>query len=71
MIKMVREHYLRYCRLSCLCLGGEGHKGKVSKLENWNSTCPRSAVSVIWEHGVENLYRIGFEGMVSGCGSLS
>ena len=51
--------------------GGEGHKGKVTKIESWNGSSPRSAASVVWDHGVENLYRIGFEGMVSGWGMLS
>ena len=46
------------------CLGGDGHKGKVTKVESWTSTCPRSGAYVVWENGVENLYRIGFEGMV-------
>ena len=47
-----------------LCLGGDGHKGKVTKVESWTSTCPQSGAYVVWENGVENLYRIGFEGMV-------
>ena len=51
--------------------GGEGHKGKVTKIESWNGASPRSAASVVWDHGVENLYRIGFEGMVSGWSMLS
>ena len=46
------------------CVGGDGHKGKVTKVEGWTSICPRSGAFVVWENGVENLYRIGFEGMV-------
>lgn len=42
--------------------GGAGKRGRVESIKNWSATCPRSAVFVIWDSGVKNLYRIGFEG---------
>ena len=45
--------------------GGEGRKGKVTEAQDWNSTTPCSAVFVVWDNGSKNLYRVGFEGMVS------
>ena len=46
--------------------GGKGHKGKVTELTDWDDTSFRSAVYVMWESNKKNLYRLGFEGQVSG-----
>ena len=48
-----------------LCLGGAGHKGKVTEVQDWSGGSVRSAAYVIWDSGTKNLYRVGFEGMVS------
>ena len=45
--------------------GGEGKRGKVTAIENWSASCPRSGVFVVWDNATKNLYRVGFEGMVS------
>ena len=45
--------------------GGEGRKGKVTEMQDWNSSTPSSAAFVVWDNGAKNLYRVGFEGMVS------
>ncbi len=45
--------------------GGEGKKGKVTAIECWSPSYPRSGVFVVWDNAVKNLYRVGFEGMVS------
>ena len=43
--------------------GGKGKKGKITEVQSWNSTKPRSAAYVLWDNGDRNLYRIGFDGM--------
>lgn len=43
--------------------GGNGKRGKLAELQDWSSSCPRSAGYVIWDSGAKNLYRVGFEGM--------
>ena len=43
--------------------GGKGKKGKITEVQSWNSTKPRSAAYVLWDNGERNLYRIGFDGM--------
>ena len=45
--------------------GGVGHKGKVTEVQPWSGGSVRSAAYVIWDSGTKNLYRVGFEGMVS------
>ena len=35
-------------------------------LQDWSAASPRSAAYVLWDNGAKNLYRVGFEGMVSG-----
>ena len=32
---------------------------------------PRSGVFVVWDNGAKNLYRVGYEGMVSTCVRVS
>lgn len=44
--------------------GEAGRRGKVSEIQDWSVTTPRSAAYVNWENGAKNLYRMGFEGMV-------
>jgi hypothetical protein len=36
-----------------------------SYLQDWSAASPRSAAYVLWDNGAKNLYRVGFEGMVS------
>uniref|UniRef100_UPI0035901ADB E3 ubiquitin-protein ligase MIB1-like n=1 Tax=Myxine glutinosa TaxID=7769 RepID=UPI0035901ADB len=44
--------------------GGQDKRGKVIETRDWCEAQPRSAVCVRWECGSENLYRMGFLGMV-------
>ena len=55
------------CLNAFIAAGGEGRKGKVTEIQDWNSTTPCSAAFVVWDNGSKNLYRVGFEGMVSEC----
>lgn len=34
-------------------------------MQDWSAASPRSAAHVLWDNGAKNLYRVGFEGMVS------
>lgn len=43
--------------------GGPGRRGKVTEIQDWSTTSPRSAAYVLWDNGAKNLYRLGFEGM--------
>lgn len=45
-------------------LGGPGRRGKVTEVQDWSTTSPRSAAYILWDNGAKNLYRLGFEGMV-------
>ena len=44
--------------------GGPGRRGKVTEIQDWSTTSPRSAAYILWDNGAKNLYRLGFEGMV-------
>nr|CAB3263829.1 E3 ubiquitin-protein ligase MIB1 [Phallusia mammillata] len=44
--------------------GGNGRKGKVTKVQDWTSQNLRSAAYVLWDVGAKNLYRVGYEGMM-------
>ncbi|CAF1398630.1 unnamed protein product [Didymodactylos carnosus] len=44
--------------------GDDSKRGKITDLQDWSKTHPRSGVYVIWDNNRENLYRVGFEGMV-------
>ncbi|PAA50284.1 hypothetical protein BOX15_Mlig014167g1 [Macrostomum lignano] len=44
--------------------GGSGKRGKVTEVQDWCPDAPRSAAYVLWDSGVKNLYRVGYEGMV-------
>ena len=46
-------------------LGDPGRRGKITEIQDWSGTSPRSAAYVMWDSGTKNLYRVGFEGMVS------
>lgn len=48
-----------------LSVGGPGRRGKVTEIQDWSACCPRSAAYILWDNGAKNLYRLGFEGMVS------
>ena len=43
--------------------GGNGRKGKVTEIQDWSATSPRSAAYTVWDNGLRNMYRLGFEGM--------
>jgi E3 ubiquitin-protein ligase mind-bomb len=43
----------------------EKRAGKVIEIQDWSRTSPRSAAYVVWDNNRENLYRVGFDGMVS------
>ncbi|XP_072016181.1 E3 ubiquitin-protein ligase MIB1-like [Amphiura filiformis] len=43
--------------------GGNGRRGKVTEIQDWSATSPRSAAYVLWDNGAKNLYRVGYEGM--------
>nr|CAG4651647.1 EOG090X02DA [Triops cancriformis] len=43
--------------------GGNGRRGKVTEIQDWSASSPRSAAYVIWDNSAKNLYRVGFEGM--------
>lgn len=51
--------------------GGNGRRGKVTEIQDWSAASPRSAAYVVWDNGAKNLYRVGFEGMVSDTPSLN
>ena len=44
--------------------GGNGKRGKVTEIQDWSATSPRSAAYITWDNGAKNLYRVGFQGMV-------
>uniref|UniRef100_H2YAP2 RING-type E3 ubiquitin transferase n=1 Tax=Ciona savignyi TaxID=51511 RepID=H2YAP2_CIOSA len=44
--------------------GGNGRKGKITKIQDWTSQNLRSAAYVLWDVGAKNLYRVGYEGMM-------
>ncbi len=48
-----------------LLLGEPGRRGKITEIQDWNASSPRSAAYVLWDTGTKNLYRVGYEGMVS------
>ena len=37
----------------------------MTEVQDWSGGSVRSAAYVIWDSGTKNLYRVGFEGMVS------
>lgn len=43
--------------------GGTSRRGKVTEIQDWSSSNPRSAAYVLWDNGAKNLYRVAFEGM--------
>lgn len=47
--------------------GGTGRRGKITDIQDWSAANPRSAAYVVWDNAAKNLYRVGFEGMVSEC----
>ena len=40
------------------------HHGKITEIKEWHISNPRSAVSVVWDVGRKNQYRVGFCGKV-------
>ena len=40
-------------------------RGKVIEIKDWSVNSPKSGVLVVWDNGAKNVYRLGFEGMVS------
>ena len=45
-------------------LGGEGKRGRVIQIQDWDHNYPGSGVLVEWENGYRNLYRLTFRGKV-------
>ena len=43
----------------------------MTEQQEWVSGVPRSGVFVVWDNGAKNLYRVGYEGMVSTCVRVS
>lgn len=37
----------------------------MTEIQDWSAASPHSAAYVLWDNGAKNLYRVGFEGMVS------
>lgn len=64
---MVRSVACCMCCTMCVLVtpGGLGKRGKVVDIQDWCPTAARSAAYIIWDNGTKNLYRVGFEGMVS------
>uniref|UniRef100_A0A5S6Q828 RING-type E3 ubiquitin transferase n=1 Tax=Trichuris muris TaxID=70415 RepID=A0A5S6Q828_TRIMR len=44
--------------------GGAGGRGRIRDIQEWSKDYPRSAAYVVWDSGSQNLYRVGFDGMV-------
>lgn len=44
--------------------GGNGKKGRVSRIQEWNGEGGNSAALVLWSNGQEDLYRLGHKGMI-------
>ena len=44
--------------------GGRGRKGKLTSSEDWSASSPRSAAYIVWDAGVRNMYRVGYDGMM-------
>ena len=44
--------------------GGRGRKGKLTSGEDWSASSPRSAASIVWDSGLRNMYRVGYDGMM-------
>ena len=45
--------------------GGNGKKGRVSDIREWNQVSANSGALVTWtQGGQQDLYRVGFQGMV-------
>ena len=38
--------------------------GKIIEIQDWCKTHPRSGAYVVWDNNKENLYRVGYDGMV-------
>ena len=41
--------------------GGNGRRGKVTEVQDWSSSSPRSAAYIMWDTGAKNLYRLTLE----------
>ena len=51
--------------------GGDGRKGRVIEVQDWNASQPGSGVMVEWDKGYKNMYRLGYQGKVRASGILS
>ena len=64
-LSTVNNYTADKCVLFCYFIqGGPGRRGKVTEVQDWSTTSPRSAAYILWDNGAKNLYRLGFEGMV-------
>lgn len=53
------------CVLFCLSHPVPASPPQVTEIQDWSAASPHSAAYVLWDNGAKNLYRVGFEGMVS------
>lgn len=53
------------CVLFCLSHLIPASPPQVTEIQDWSAASPHSAAYVLWDNGAKNLYRVGFEGMVS------
>ena len=37
---------------------------KLTSSEDWSASSPRSAAYIVWDAGVRNMYRVGYDGMM-------
>jgi E3 ubiquitin-protein ligase mind-bomb len=44
---------------------GDKKTGKIIEIKDWIKTSPHSAAYVVWDNNRENLYRVGYDGMVN------
>lgn len=53
------------CRYSGIAVMMQLAFFQVTEIQDWSASSPHSAAYVLWDNGAKNLYRVGFEGMVS------
>ena len=53
------------CVFFCLSHLISSRPPQVTEIQDWSAASPHSAAYVLWDNGAKNLYRVGFEGMVS------
>ena len=63
-----KKYMLYFCITLLIIIIGllPEQRGKIVEIKEWETSNPRSAVTVAWDLGTRNLYRAGFQGKV-GC----